>query len=54
VRYRGFEIGDDFVLGYGLDFGELYRNLDEIVAGDLTSLRADPSAHIDQLYGEVP
>jgi hypoxanthine phosphoribosyltransferase len=27
VHYRGFEIGDDFVVGYGMDFAERYRNL---------------------------
>jgi hypoxanthine phosphoribosyltransferase len=27
VHYRGFEIGDDFVVGYGMDFAEMYRNL---------------------------
>jgi len=27
IRYRGFEIPPDFVVGYGLDFGEKYRNL---------------------------
>jgi hypoxanthine phosphoribosyltransferase len=27
VEYRGFEIPDQFVVGYGLDYGELYRNL---------------------------
>ena len=25
--YVGFEVGNEFVLGYGLDFGERYRNL---------------------------
>jgi hypoxanthine phosphoribosyltransferase len=27
VRYRGFEIEDRFVVGYGLDYAGLYRNL---------------------------
>ncbi|HVF74761.1 MAG TPA: hypoxanthine phosphoribosyltransferase [Acidimicrobiales bacterium] len=31
VDYIGFEIDDDFVVGYGLDEGERYRNLDEVV-----------------------
>ena len=27
VEYVGFDIPDEFVVGYGLDFDELYRNL---------------------------
>lgn len=30
VNYVGFEIPDQFVVGYGLDFLERYRNLDSI------------------------
>ena len=27
VRYTGFDIADEFVIGYGLDYAEKYRNL---------------------------
>ena len=27
VQYSGFEIPDAFVVGYGLDYKQLYRNL---------------------------
>jgi hypoxanthine phosphoribosyltransferase len=27
VEYNGYDIPDEFVVGYGLDYGELYRNL---------------------------
>jgi hypoxanthine phosphoribosyltransferase len=50
LPYVGFVIPDEFVLGYGLDFAELYRNLDCVVAGDLDALRANPAAHVQQLY----
>lgn len=35
--YTGFEIPDDFVVGYGLDFAERYRNLPDICV-----LESDP------------
>ena len=50
LRFRGFEIGDDFALGYGLDYGGRYRNLDRVVAGDLEVLRGDPDAYVGHLY----
>jgi len=30
VRYSGFNVADEFVVGYGLDFDERYRNLPEV------------------------
>ena len=30
VKYKGFEIPDEFVVGFGLDYDERYRNLDSI------------------------
>jgi hypoxanthine phosphoribosyltransferase len=50
VRFVGFAIPDAFVLGYGMDFAERYRNLDRVVAGDLHALRTDPDAHVEELY----
>jgi hypoxanthine phosphoribosyltransferase len=31
VRYRGFEIPDVFVVGYGMDYQQRYRNLPHII-----------------------
>lgn len=50
VRFVGFTIGDDFVVGYGLDFAERYRNLELVAAGDLAALRSDPDAHVEQFF----
>lgn len=30
IKYIGFQIPDEFVVGYGLDFAEDYRNLEDI------------------------
>lgn len=35
IRYRGFEVPDKFVFGYGLDIDEYYRNLPFIGVVDL-------------------
>src|SRR5690606_22508301 len=32
VRYTGFDIGDDFVVGYGLDAGQRHRGLPYVAA----------------------
>jgi len=37
VKYVGFRIPDEFVVGYGLDYSEKYRNLDGICVLDNTS-----------------
>jgi hypoxanthine phosphoribosyltransferase len=34
VRYTGFEIPNEFVVGYGLDFAERYRNLPYVAVLD--------------------
>jgi hypoxanthine phosphoribosyltransferase len=50
VEFVGFEIDDHFVLGYGLDFADRYRNLDRVIAGDLNALQDDPDAYVQSLY----
>lgn len=50
VRFVGFTVGDDFVVGYGMDFAERYRNLELVASGDLGALRADPDAHVEQFF----
>ena len=41
IHYRGFEIPNKFVFGYGLDLDEYYRNLPFIGVVDLNKLQAD-------------
>ena len=44
LEYSGFEIEDVFVVGYGLDFQGLYRNIPEILAvRDLPRLVNEPT-----------
>ena len=34
IKYVGFEIPDKFAIGYGLDYGQRYRNLDYVAVLD--------------------
>ena len=49
VRYRGFDCPDRFVVGYGLDLEQRYRNLSSIFAIDPSSMRDDPDALVGLL-----
>ncbi|HXX91772.1 MAG TPA: hypoxanthine phosphoribosyltransferase [Acidimicrobiales bacterium] len=51
IRFRGFEVTDDLLLGYGLDVAGRYRNLPVVAAGDRRALEEDPDAHVQALYG---
>ena len=51
LRWVGFAVEDDYVVGYGLDHAERYRNLPLLAAADLATLRADPDALVGDLYG---
>lgn len=44
VDYLGFEIPDEFVVGYGLDFDEIYRNLPYIAV-----LKPEVFAHLEEV-----
>ena len=45
IEYRGFEVGDEFLVGYGLDWQGAFRNLRSLWAIlDFASFAADPSA----------
>jgi hypoxanthine phosphoribosyltransferase len=49
IRYVGRVIGDEYVVGYGLDFDERYRNLPGLEVADEAELRAEPDAMFDRL-----
>lgn len=54
LEYRGFEVGDEYLVGYGLDWKGRYRNLDSLWAVlDLESLVSDPDALVEVLYDSV-
>lgn len=51
TRYCGAVIDDVFMLGYGLDFAERYRNHPGLVIGDVRVLERDPDAYVSNLFG---
>ncbi|MCZ6661302.1 MAG: phosphoribosyltransferase family protein [Actinobacteria bacterium] len=52
IEYRGFEVGDEFLIGYGLDWQGLYRNLRSVWAVlDMEALIADPRVLLTDLRG---
>lgn len=53
LRYRGVELHDEFVLGYGLHARDLYRNLPFVVVGDRDEVVADPRVYVDEVYGNT-
>jgi hypoxanthine phosphoribosyltransferase len=51
VEWRGFEIPDVYVLGYGIDHEGLYRNVqDLVVAPDIKALAAHPDLYVPALF----
>ena len=50
VRFAGFRVEEEFLVGYGLDYAGRYRNLDLLAVADLNALAADPDVHLEALY----
>jgi hypoxanthine phosphoribosyltransferase len=54
LEYAGFEVDDVFVVGYGLDFQGLYRNVRGLLAvRDLPRLANDPALLVPSLWPSV-
>jgi len=54
VEYRGFEVGDEFLLGYGMDWEGRYRNLDSVWAVmDLDAVAGDREGLDRVLFGST-
>lgn len=52
IEYRGFEVGDEYLLGYGLDWHGLFRNLNAVWAVlDMSSFVDDPQGFVHVAYG---
>ena len=51
VRYRGLVLEEGFVLGYGLHYRDLYRNLPFVAVGDRDAVRERPDIYVADLYG---
>jgi hypoxanthine phosphoribosyltransferase len=54
LRYVGFDCPDRFVVGYGLDHEERYRNLPDIVAVDPATIAENPDLLVPYLAGAAP
>ena len=50
IRYRGFECPDVYVVGYGLDYQERYRNIPDLLAvQDFAALETNPDVLLPYL-----
>lgn len=54
LEYRGFEVGDEFLIGYGLDWEGRFRNVPSLWAVlDLAEFREDPHGHTGGVFWGV-
>lgn len=55
IEYRGFEVGDEYLLGYGLDYEGRYRNLDSVWAVlDMVDFARNPASFDPIAYQRMP
>lgn len=52
IKYRGFDCPDVFVVGYGLDHQERYRNLPFVLSTNQVTLGENPDALMPFLRGD--
>jgi len=51
LEYRGFEVGDEYLLGYGLDWRGLFRNLPSVWAVmNMPRFLDEPTTFVDVAY----
>lgn len=54
IEFRGFEVGDEYLLGYGLDYEGWYRNLRSVWAVmDMVHFTENPSSFASIAYSSV-
>jgi len=51
VRFTGFTLDASYVVGYGLDHAERYRNVRVVAAAEPAALAVDPDLLVPGLYG---
>ena len=51
LRYVGRELGDEYVVGYGIGFAGRYRNLAAVLAVDREALETDPDVYVSAAFG---
>lgn len=55
IDYRGFEVGDELLLGYGLDWEQMYRNLRSLWAVmDVPAFHDDPAELARLVFAKQP
>lgn len=48
IKYKGFSIGEKYIVGYGLDYKQKFRNLDSIYELNINTVKKD----IESLNGD--